>query len=157
MAIPFRLIGLPREKFADWLSLDDDELRARGGRRIVADEKPGYPCRVSLADAEPGERVLLIPFVHHDVASSYRASGPIYVREVAVSAKPAVNEIPLMLRHRLLSVRAYDSSAMMVGAEVVEGSRLEEAIQRFLGETPVDYLHIHNARPGCYDCRVERA
>ena len=27
--------------------------------RVIADGKPGYPCRVSLQDAEIGEKVLL--------------------------------------------------------------------------------------------------
>ncbi len=125
-------------------------------RRMIADEKPGFPCRVSLADAEVGETVLLLPFVHHDVASPYRASGPIFVRRGAATAMPAVGEIPLMFRHRLLSVRAYDAGGMMVGAEVVKGSELEPSIGHLFARERVNYLHIHNASPGCYNCRVVR-
>ena len=117
----------------------------------------GYPCRVSLIDAEPGETVLLVSFTHHDVTSSYRASGPIFVRANAQTAKPAINEIPEMLRFRLLSIRAYDEEAMMVGSDVVNGSELEEHISRFFADPRIKYLHLHNARPGCFNCRVERA
>jgi hypothetical protein len=62
-----------------------------------------------------------------------------------------------MLGHRLLSVRAYDRMAMMVGAEVVQGAGLETAIRGLLADGRVSYLHVHNAGPGCYNCRVVRA
>jgi hypothetical protein len=110
-----------------------------------------------LIDAEPGEKVLLLPFTHHDVDSPYRASGPIFVRANARMAEPAINEIPAMLRARPQSIRAYDEEAMMVGADVVDGSELEEQISRFFDNENVKYLHLHNARPGCFNCRVERA
>jgi hypothetical protein len=157
MGTDFRIVALPSEPFESFFRMSDAELRAAGGRRMVADEKPGFPCRVSLADAEVGETVLLLPFTHHDVASPYRASGPIFVRSGARTARPGVGEIPLMLRHRLLSLRAYDESAMLVGAEVVEGSELEATIRRLYADPSVSYLHVHNARPGCYNCRVIRA
>ena len=154
---PFRIIALPMEGFDSLLQLDDESLRAYGARRMVADKKPGYPCRVSLMDAEPGETVLLVPFTHHDVNSPYRASGPIFVRANARMAEPAINEIPAMLRARPQSIRAYDEEAMMVGSDVVDGSELEERISRFFDNGNVKYLHLHNARPGCFNCRVECA
>jgi len=157
MRSPFRLVALPSERFAPLLALDDGELRAQGIRRMRVDAKSGFPCRVSLADAEPGEEVLLVPFAHHDVASPYRASGPIFVRAGAATARPEVNEVPAMIRSRLLSIRAYDAQAMMVAAEVAEGRELEDCIERAFSDPRVAYLHLHNARPGCYNCRVERA
>jgi len=153
----FQLIALPSEQFGSLFSQSDAELQAIGVRRVIADEKPGFPCRVSLADAEVGETVLLLPFTHHDVSSPYRASGPIFVRSGVRTSSPAVGEIPAMFRHRLLSIRAYDASAMMVRAEVVNGSELEDAIRRLFADQSVSYLHIHNAKPGCYNCRVVRA
>ena len=153
----FQFVALPLAHVEPFLRMDDAELEAMGMRRMVVDEKPGFPCRVTLADAEVGETVLLLPFVHHDVSSPYRASGPIFVRSGARTAEPAVGEIPLMFRHRLLSVRAYDAGAMMVRAQVVKGGELEDCIERFLADERVSYLHIHNAGPGCYNCRVVRA
>jgi hypothetical protein len=153
----FQLVALSYEPFEALFQRSDAELAAMGARREVVAEKPGSPCRVSLVDAEVGETVLLLPFTHHDVASPYRGSGPIFVRMGARMAAPATGEIPIMFRHRLLSVRAYDAAAMMVGAEVVEGSDLEGAILRGLADPGVSYLHLHNARPGCYNCAVRRA
>lgn len=157
MSSSFRLIALPSEQFASLLSESDAELQARGARRMIVDQKPGFPCRVSLVDAEVGETVILLPFTHHNVSSPYRASGPIFVRSAGRTATPAVGEIPAMFRHRLLSIRAYDAAAMMVGAEVVKGSELEDGIQRLYANESVSYLHIHNAQPGCYNCHVVRA
>src|SRR5216684_6641260 len=90
----FRVVALPRERFLPLFALDDDALRERSIRRSVVTESPGTPCRVSLEDAAPGERVLLLPFTHHDVASPYRASGPIYVREAAKTAQLLPGEVP---------------------------------------------------------------
>lgn len=153
----FQFVALRSEQFEPLWRRSDVELEAQGMRRMIVDEKPGFPCRVSLADAEVGETVLLLPFVHHDVPSPYRASGPIFVRRGAATAQPAAGEIPLMFRHRLLSVRAYDAGAMMVGAAVVQGSALEDAIEHRFADERVIYLHVHNASPGCYNCRVVRA
>jgi len=157
MSVAFRFVALPSEQFASHFMLSDRELEASGARRVVVDEKPGVPCRVSLVDAEIGETALLLPFTHHDVSSPFRASGPIFVRSAARTANPARNEVPEMFRHRMLSVRAYDRAAMMVGAKVVKGTDIEPVIQQFFADAKVSYLHIHNAGPGCYDCRVERA
>ena len=153
----FQFVPVPYEQFAQLFKMSDPELQFLGARRMTVDEKPGAPCRVSLMDADAGETVLLLPFAHHDVSSPYRASGPIFVRKDAETARPAVGEVPVMFRHRLLSIRAYDGSAMMVDAEVAPGNELEVVIRRSFANEHVRYLHIHNARPGCYNCRVMRA
>jgi hypothetical protein len=157
MSSSFRFVALPSGQFEPLFRRSDAELQAVGARRMTADEKPGFPCRVSLADADVGETVLLLPFTHHDVSSPYRASGPIFVRRGAATAAPAAGEIPAMFRHRLLSVRGYDAEAMLVDAEVVNGTELEDAIRRLFANDGVSYLHVHNARPGCYNCKVVRA
>ncbi|MBT8391635.1 MAG: DUF1203 domain-containing protein [Ignavibacteriaceae bacterium] len=153
----FQFIALDFEQFSSLFNQSEVELQAIGAQRMVVDEKPGFPCRVSLADAEIGETILSLPFTHHDVSSPYRASGPIFVRSNVTTAKPAVDEIPAMFRHRLLSIRAYDAAAMMVGAEVVNGSELKDIIKHLFANVNVNYLHIHNAKPGCYNCCVFRA
>jgi hypothetical protein len=152
----FRIAALPAEPFAAFFKMDDEQLATHGARRQIADAKPGYPCRVSLVDAEPGERLILLPYQHHDVASPYRSSGPIYVRENAKQAEPKTNEVPDAIRRRLLSIRAYDANGFMLDAEVAEGRELEDKISGYFADSRVAYLHLHNARPGCYSCRVDR-
>ena len=152
----FRALGLPATPFEALFALDDDALAARGIRRVIADSKPGYPCRVSLEDAEPGETLLLLPFEHHPAHSPYRASGPIFVREAAAAAFDAVDAVPPVLRGRTLSLRAYDGTGEMVDADVVDGNTVEDAIARLFARDDVSYLHVHNAKRGCYACRIER-
>jgi hypothetical protein len=153
----FRYIGLSPEPFAPLLALDDAALHARGMRRMISDGKPGFPCRVSLEDAEPGERVLLVPFEHHPAHSPYRASGPIFVREEAKAPRDYVGEPPHSLRVRVLSVRAYAEDGMMIDADVTPGENLEPLLERFFADPNVAYAHAHYARRGCYAARIERA
>ncbi len=153
----FRLSPLPREAFAGLFQLDDAALASHNAVRVTAGETPGYPCRVSLREAEVGEKLLLLRFTHHDVASPYAGSGPVYVREKALAARPAVGEIPEVVRSRLLSVRGYDTAGMMLHGEVIEGSVVEQAIARQFADAAVAYIYLHNAKRGCYSCRVDRA
>lgn len=157
MPAQFQMEPLPREAFSPYFQLDDEALRARSARWLVADSKPGFPCRVSLEDAEVGERVLAVSYLHHDVQTPYRASGPIFVREKAQTARLSVGEIPLLLRHRELSLRAYDSNGTMIDAMVLQGVELEPAIVAFFENPDVAYQHVHNAKPGCFACSVHRA
>ncbi|HKD54075.1 MAG TPA: DUF1203 domain-containing protein [Steroidobacteraceae bacterium] len=153
----FQITGLKRAQFTDLIGLSDAELAGRNVRRVLADRHPGFPCRVSLVDAQPGERLLLLNYEHLPLASPYRASHAIYVRENASDAQVPVNEIPPVLRTRLLSLRAFSEDGMLLDADVAEGAALAPAIERMLSGTAVAFLHLHNARPGCYAARVDRA
>ena len=148
--------GLPLDPFQPLLGLDDAALAARGITRMRVDVKPGFPCRITLEDAEPGETVLLLNWRHLDGDTPYRSDGPIFVRESALETRVVRNAIPEQQRSRLLSVRAYDGDGWMRDAEVVEGAGLEPLIARFFADPEVGYLHVHNARRGCYACRVDR-
>ena len=152
----FRFQGLSVAPFAPLFALSDAELEARGMRRMIADEKPGFPCRVSLVDAEPGERVLLTNFEHQPAHSPYRATGPIFVRENAGAAYDGT-DVPPVLRPRLLSLRAYDRDGMIVEADAVLCDDVEAALARLFAPDDTAYIHIHYAKRGCYACRVDRA
>ena len=45
--------------------------------------RAGYPCRVSLRDADAGEELILLNHVSHDVAGPFRTTYAIYVRKDA--------------------------------------------------------------------------
>jgi hypothetical protein len=153
----FHITGLPLSQFAPLFSLSDQELAARDAVRVTADERSGFPCRVSLQDAKAGESLLLLNHEHLAVASPYRSRHAIYVREAATDAALAINEVPQLLRSRLLSLRAFDNRGMMRTAEVVPGTGIETVIEQMLTKDTVEYLHIHYAKPGCYAARVDRA
>ena len=156
MQYNFQVHSINAEEINPLLNLRETELKNLGIVKTIVDEKPGYPCRLSLQDAEIGEEVLLFTYEHHKVKSPYQSSGPIYIRTNAKKAVLAKNEIPLMLRHRLLSLRVYDNDAMMIDARTVQGKDLEDTMQDVLANTQVEYMHIHNSGPGCYNCRITR-
>jgi len=135
---------------------DSEKLSKQGIVKMTVDEFPGFPCRVSLEDAEIGEEVLLFTYPHHDADSPYNASGPIFVRKDAQTASFVINEIPKMLEHRLLSLRAYNQQAMMIDARTVKGEILQEKIKDILQNESVSYIQIHNSGPGCFNCQVNR-
>jgi hypothetical protein len=155
-AMHFRITGLPADLFTPLFSLSDAELAARGAVRRIADAKPGFPCRVSLTDAEPGQPVILTHFEHHAVASPFRASHAIYVRS-GERQFDAIDQIPEQLRLRMLSLRGFDRDGMLVAADLVDGKQLEAGIEQLLGNDRAAYLHAHYAKPGCYAARIERA
>ena len=153
----FQISGLDVAQFSHLFGKDLEALAKSGVERMIVDNKPGYPCRVSLQDADIGETVLLMNYEHQPALSPYRSSHAIFVREWAGQAKPGRNEVPEMLRHRMISVRAFDSSGMMVDADIVDGRQLESMIDRMLAIESVSYLHLHNAKRGCYAARVDQA
>jgi Protein of unknown function (DUF1203) len=150
-----RYFGLGAAQFQPLFAMDDAALAARGIVRATCDVSPGFPCRITLEDAEPGETLLLLTFRHHDTTSPYRAEGPIFVREKAVTAYDS-NTAPPVFRGRTLSVRAYDAAGMMVAADVTDGGDAETLCETLLARPDVAYLHVHNAKPGCFAARVER-
>ena len=44
----------------------------------------------------------------------------------------------------------------VVDASVCEGSVVAAEIERMFTDTRVAYLHLHNARRGCFSCAVQR-
>jgi len=152
----FQVSGLPVAQFTPLFGLSDAELAKRDIVRQTADQSPGFPCRVSLRDAEVGETLLLLNFEHLAVASPYRARHAIYVREHAAEAHVPVDEIPEVLRRRLLSLRAFDKRGMLLDADVTEGREIEPLIGRMFADRAVEYIHVHNAKPGCFAARVDR-
>ena len=153
----FQIKALPGAEFASLFELDNQELEEKGAMRMTVDKKLAFPCRVSLEDGEIGDEVILLAYQHHKTNSPYQSRGPIFVKKNAATAMPAVNEIPKLLLHRLLSIRKYDKNGMMKASLVTEGKFLREVLMESFNNQEIDYVHIHNAKPGCYMCEVIRA
>ena len=153
----FQIDALAPETFADLFALPPEELQRRGIRRVRVTQKPGTPCRISLADAEVGETVLLVNYEHQPAETPFRASHAIFLRPGAPQAQPAAGEVPEVFHTRLISVRAFDGDDMMIDADVVEGTTLGPAIEAAFADPSVAYLHLHYAKPGCFAASVRRA
>jgi hypothetical protein len=153
----FQISALGHEQFAPLFRLQNDELAHHFAVRRTATTKPGFPCRVSLADADIGDRLILVNYSHQDAASPYRASHAIFVREGVEQARPAVDEVPEPFRFRMLSLRAFDNDGMIVTADLCDGKQLESVLETQLALRTVAYVHIHYAKFGCYAARADRA
>lgn len=153
----FRITGLDAQPFTHLFGLSDEELARHNAKRYVADAKPGFPCRITLEDAEPGETLLLVPYAHQTAQTAYASKGPIFVRERLAPRAERHDEIPEQLKVRLISLRAYDQQGMMRDADVAEGKDLKPLIERLLANEDVAYLHAHFARRGCYAALIKRA
>jgi hypothetical protein len=153
----FQIVALPYEPFAPLFAMDDAGLHACGARRMVVHETPGTPCRVSLEDAAIGEELLLLPYLHQPAESPYRTSGPVFVRRGARQARLPAGVVPSYVTSRLMSVRAYDASHMIVAASVCDGVNAGDEISAHFRRPEVAYIHLHNAARGCFSCQVVRA
>ena len=151
----YTISGIDPSPYAHLIGLADAELAAQGAVRMVADSRPGFPCRMSLDDVAPGEAVLLVNHVSH-ASGPYRASHAIFVSEQAGEAARYVDQVPPALDRRILSVRAFDGHGMMTDAALAQPGEADAVFRRLLDDPAVDHLDAHNATRGCFAARVER-
>ncbi len=154
----FQVLPLQADAFRPLYGLADDVLATRGVVADIADKKPGFPCRVSLRHAEPGERVLLLNHVHQPADTPFHASHAIYVLEGAETAQLAVGELPEVFQlPTVLSVRAFDTSGMLRTAELVDSAQAGDTFEQLLQRDDVACLQVHFAKYGCFAAEVVRA
>lgn len=152
----FIVTGLSAEPFMHLYGLTDEVLAGHGVKRYVAVEAPGFPDRIEMREAKPGETLLLLNHVSLPENSPYRASHAIFILEGAKETYSGINEIPPVMFTRLLSLRAFDDGGMMVDAEIAKGDDIEPVIHRLLENDQISYIHAHNAVRGCYSGRIDR-
>ncbi|ASK28685.1 hypothetical protein CEY12_00525 [Chryseobacterium sp. T16E-39] len=153
----FRFEALNDVDFAYLNDLSETELSEKNIRKLKVDKFPGFPCRVTLEDAKVDEHVFLLNYDFHKADSPYKASGPIFIRANKATRIYEINEVPTMFNHRLLSIRGYTKEGIMLFADVFEGKLLKEKIPVIFENPDIQYIHIHNAKPGCFGCAVARA
>lgn len=150
----YRIEGLAPEAFESLFGMMDGELAERAALRVTADG-PGYPCRISLKDAAPGEELVLLNYVSHDVAGPFRTAYGIYVRK---GAEPATfeDEAPAYLDGRTLGLRGFDAAGMLKGALLAMPGEADARIRELLERPEIATIHAHNAAYGCFLARIER-
>src|SRR5438105_3333376 len=153
----YRITGLDPAPYKPLFGLSDEELAARGVVRMIVDEKPSYPCRVSLTDRDIGESVLLVNHVSHDVANPYRASHAIFVTEGAEEPAEFVDQVPPVFGPRVLSLRGFDAEGMMADAILTQPGEADAGIRKLFEDPKIATIHAHNAARGCFSARIERA
>jgi hypothetical protein len=152
----YRIEGLAPGQFRSLRSLSDLELAGRRAMRLIADSAAGYPCRISLEDAREGEKLFLLNFVSHDVATPFRTSYAIYVGEAADEAAIFEDEVPPILARRTLGLRGFDGRGMLRAARLATPGEADAGIRALLESPEIASIHAHNAAHGCFLARIER-
>lgn len=154
----YTIAGLPVEPFKPFFGIRDEELAKNHIVRVTADAPVGYPCRVLLEDAKPGDTLLLVNHEYQSADTPYRGRHAIFVNEAATAPRTFVDAIPPVLSDRkAISLRAFDVNGMMIDAEVIAGADVEACVLRMLANPAVAYLHAHNAARGCFAARIDRS
>lgn len=153
----FQIHALPAEDFADLFDLSDDELATRNAIRTTVKSKPGFPCRVSMKDANIGETVILTNHQHQPANSPYQSSHAVYITKGAAQAELGVGEVPDMIRSRLISLRMFSDEDMILDGDVVDGAELGKRLTQAFGDNEVAYCHVHFAQRGCFAGKATRA
>ena len=153
----FRITGLSPEPFRHLFGLSADDLARHGAQRIRVDRSPGYPDRIALRDAEPGEAMLLVNYTHQPAATPFRAGHAIYVREGAEVAYDRIGEVPEAMRRRTISLRGFDADHMLAEAALADGNDLAASVAALFADSRIAYIQAHYAAPGCYAARIDRA
>ena len=152
----YRITGLSPEPFAALFALDDASLVERNARRVTAAADRGFPCRVSLRDADKGESLILLHHTSHDVSTPYRSAYAIYVRESAREPAQFIDRTPPVLERRPLGLRGFDTEGMLRDARFAGPGEAEAKILELFANSEIAYIDAHNAAHGCFAARVER-
>ncbi len=154
--MPFQMTGLAPEPFQPLFQMDDEALRAKLALRRVADSKPGFPCRVSLEDADPGENLILLNYESLSAPTPYQTRYAIYVREAATMAATYTDDLAPVLRNRPIALRFFDKDGLLAGADLGRNEDLVAKIRAGFSQTHVAFMHAHNAMHGCFAVRIDR-
>ena len=152
----YRIEGLSPEPFAGLFGLSDEALAVQGAVRMTADKTPGFPCRITLEDAEPGETLILVNHVSQEAATPYRASHAIFVREGAAEPAVYIDDTPPVFAGRTLSLRGFDAQGMMRDAALALPGEADARIRALFEAPEIVSIHAHNAIRGCFAARIER-
>jgi len=152
----FRITGLDPKPFRHLYGLSDEALAAQGVRRMTVNDSPGFPDRIELRDLEIGENALLLNYMHQPADTPYRSSHAIFIREGSDTALDVKDDVPDVIRRRLISLRAFDWDGNMLDADVTDGDKINSLINRFFENSDTAYLHAHYAKRGCFAARITR-
>jgi hypothetical protein len=149
--------GLDPTPYRSLFVMDDAALAHEGAIRVTCDDQPGFPCRITLEDAEPGETLLLLNHTSRDGDTPYRASHAIFVREGAEAAATYRDCVPPVFAPRRLSMRGFDAAGMMIDAMITEPGEAEGGLETLFANPEIVEIDVHNAARGCFAARARRA
>jgi len=152
----FKITGLDGNDFSHLYGLPEDRLKSQGVIRLSIDEYPIYPDRITLRDIPVGETGLLLNHTFLDTHSPYKGSHAIFIWEGQLDAAVYVDTLPEVMERRIMSFRGFDTQDMLIEARIAQPDEAREHILSLFTDNRIAYILAHNAKQGCFSCRVER-
>jgi Protein of unknown function (DUF1203) len=152
----YQITGLNPADHAPLFAMSDAELAANNACRVTATASRGFPCRVSLRDADEGDALILFNHVSHDVATPYRSAYAVYVRKAASETAIYVDTTPPVFEGRPIALRGFDDEGNLLGATLALAGDADARIRELFENEEIAYIHAHNAAHGCFAAKVER-
>lgn len=152
----FIITGLSGHQFSHLYGLNSDNLIAQGALRVSVDQYPGFPDRITLRDIPVGENALLLNHQYLDTQSPYKGAHAIFIWEGQFDAGRYSNILPEIMERRILSLRGFDSQDMLIDARLAQRGEATAQILSLLSNDKVEFILAHNAKQGCFSCRIER-
>jgi hypothetical protein len=152
----YRITGLNPANHAALFAMSDAELAAINARRVTATANRGFPCRVSLKDADESDELILFHHISHDVATPYRSAYAIYVRQDAQEAADYIDETPPVFEGRPIALRGFDQHGNLRNAALALPGQADARIRELFDEEEIAYIHAHNAAHGCFSAAITR-
>ena len=132
-----------------------DEIRTRG-ERVIADAPHSFPCRHCLADALPGEEMVLAPHSPFEMEGPYREVGPVFVHAEACAGPDRTDVLPDDLRRAPRVLRAYDADGRIHTGELASPEELDTALEKLLADEEVAEVQVRSLSHGCFLFAVTR-
>ncbi|WP_417621884.1 DUF1203 domain-containing protein [Parasphingorhabdus sp.] len=152
----YQITGLSPAIAKPFAGASEAQLSALGAIRITATSKPGFPCRISLEDANVGDELILFHHISHNVDSPYRSAYAIFARTGLSEAAQYTDIVPPVFQGRSLGMRAFGRDALLKTASLAAPGYADGAIRALFELDEVGYIDVHNAAHGCFVARVER-
>jgi Protein of unknown function (DUF1203) len=117
-----------------------------------------YPCRHCLREASAVNGMLLLSYQTPKPKSVYGQPTAIFLCALACERFERSDAIPDIVRHRLVSLRAFRSDGMMIydANQLVEGCH-DAVVREIFSREDVAFINAHTAKAGCMLCHIERA
>ena len=155
--MPYLITGLDPAPYRPLFGADDAALSQRHVHRMIADSDGGFPCRVTLADAQKGAALLLLNHLSRTDNGPYRASHAIFVREDAREAAVYEAQVPPLMQRRVLSLRGFGDDGLMVDALLAQPGEADAGLRKLLDNPTIQEVDVHTATRGCFLARARRA
>lgn len=119
----------------------------------------GYgPCRHCLRTFRLGEeKRILFAWDAFEGVESLPLPGPVFVHAEPCERYPENSEFPPDMRSHPLTLNGYGQGRRLLAQDYVTDGKVEDAVERVLGISGVQYVHVRDTEAGCYDFRIERA